>query len=470
MFRWKNRGTGLRALGLLALLALPLIRFIIAHPTEYADRLKMYGSYLAQNLSLSEKIGQYFGHYLAGLNPFFWFFPNNQDLPRYVMKGYAHLGWPFFPFALLGLFIALRRIRAPEYRLILVMFLAAPAGAAIANQLVVNRLLSMVIPLVLLIALGLFAALEWLVKQQRLSFRTGAFILAGALVVSNLAMVRDALVNGPTWVTDYGLSGMQYGAIQVFPAAEEYARRFPGTTVYISPNWTFQGDILLRFFLPNSTQVKIGSAERYMEAIKEDITSTAFIFTRDDLNAIKNSGKFKDPQPDRVINYPDGSPGFYFVRLHYQENIEAIMAAEREKRRQLVEDTVNLDGQIVNIRHSALDVGPIRNLFDGNPDTLVKSTAANPLVIEIDFPQPHRLSGLTARVGSETVRLTGILTIEGEAQPLTFTQDAGEIKGFKDVSLDFSGVKTVTRLRLELLDVLVPDPSNVHMWEVTFKD
>ena len=128
----------------------------------------------------------------------------------------------------------------------------------------------------ILTALGLFACLDWLAQRRRLSLATGAGILAAVLVVGNFAMLRDALVNGPTWSTNYGLNGMQFGASQVFPAADDFAHQYPGTTVYISPNWTFQGDVLLRFFLPDSAPVRIGTADAYLTEIKDDIEFDCF--------------------------------------------------------------------------------------------------------------------------------------------------------------------------------------------------
>ena len=48
------------------------------------DQLRMRGSYwLDQNLSISQKFIQFGKQYLTGLNPVYWFVPNNpQDLIR----------------------------------------------------------------------------------------------------------------------------------------------------------------------------------------------------------------------------------------------------------------------------------------------------------------------------------------------------------------------------------------------------
>jgi len=294
----------------------------------------------------------------------------------------------------------------------------------------------LVIPVVVLIAIGLETCLDWLKKRTHLGealLGAGVFLV---LSVCSLLMLRDALVNGPTWYTDYGLTGMQYGAHQVFTNAQAYQQAHPQEQIYISPNWAFQ---------------------------------TLFVLTPDDYQKVVDSGEFKPINPDLVLPYPDGKPGFYFVHLQYRDDIQQFMAAIVEKRHQLIYGTINLDGETVTVGYSALDEGPIDNAFDGNPDTLVKSSEANPLVIELDFPQPRALSGVTVRVGAEPVKVTAYVTTTDGAQPVVFSADAGEVTGYKDITVTFAGSLTATKLRLEVQDVLVPEPSNVHVWEVTLK-
>jgi hypothetical protein len=96
-----------------------------------------------------------------------------------------------------------------------------------------------VIPAVLLIALGLEMALGWLEKlilntgkalNAAVVYKTLAVALAVVLCWANLAMLRDALVNGPTWFQDYGLGGMQYGARQLFTEVRSYWMRTLSST------------------------------------------------------------------------------------------------------------------------------------------------------------------------------------------------------------------------------------------------
>jgi hypothetical protein len=283
-------------------------------------------------------------------------------------------------------------------------------------------------------------------------------------------MLSDALVNGPTWFRNYGLDGMQYGARQVFRAAEQFQKQHPDLQVVITPNWTFQSEVLRRFFLPESSPIRMGTADAYLSEIKPDLERNEFVFIPDDYQKIVNSGWFKEPQVDQLLPYPDGSPGFYFVHLQYHDNVAQIAAAEKERRQRLLEQDITLDGQVVHVSYPLLDIAPIDNVFDGKLDSLIKTSEVNPLLINMEFTAVRQISSLTAHVGSETVDITVVLTGEDGAPLGTFTQrgENGSVDGYKDVTIDFGGVKLVKKLHFEMLDTYAPNPSPVHLWEITF--
>nr|MBI2905607.1 glycosyltransferase family 39 protein [Chloroflexota bacterium] len=93
----------LPAMGLAVGLALPAIIFRFSHPTAAQDHLHTINSFLFQDVSIRQKIVYLVQTYLYGLNPAYWFFPNNHDLVRHIMKGYGHINTQFLPFAALGL-------------------------------------------------------------------------------------------------------------------------------------------------------------------------------------------------------------------------------------------------------------------------------------------------------------------------------------------------------------------------------
>jgi hypothetical protein len=466
-YHWQQRKTALRGLGELVLLALPLVRFFIAHPGEYALRAEQYSTYWVQNISLLAKIGTFLQRALADLNPYYWFFPNSFDRLENVMKGYGHLLWVMLPFVLIGLWVTIRKIRASENRLLILALLAAPTAPAVVT-LIVYRAIEIVIPFILLTAIGFSASLDWLAKRRPQWSPRVAYVTLSLLILFSFFMLRDSLVNGPTWFKDYSISGMEYGSSQVFAAARLYAQQHPDKQIDISPNWTYSPDILRRFFVQDVAQIHMETADIFMQSVRPGLENITFVFIPSDYQKVIASGWFKDPQVDLTVPYPDGTTGFYFVRLQYKDNIDQVIADQKAQLNRLVEGDITLNGEKVHVRYSPLDSGPIDNAFDGNLDTLVKTGGANPLVIELEFPTPRQLSSLTARVGSEPVTVTVTLTGDGDVPLGTFSQQAGA-SGFKDVTVDFAGVKAVTKLHFELLDTLAPDPSPVHLWELTLR-
>ena len=464
-YHWQQRKFTLPGLGLIFLLALPLFRFILDHPEDYFGRLAMYNSYWVGDGTTFQKIGSFFNTWLSGLNPFYWFFPNSTDLPVYTLKGYGNIALPFLPFVALGTWHALRHWRQSEYRSLFLCILAAPMGAALVS-IDANRALVMVIPVILLTVFGLELTLDWVKTNLRLSESLVSLALFLVLSITGFWMLRDTLVNGPTWFSDYGLSGMQYGARQVFLTVEKFHEQNPGIQIFVSPNWSFQTPLLARFFLPPGSPILIGTADAYMQEFKPDIAQTLFVLTPKDYQKVVGSGFFKEVVPELVIPFPDGNPGFYFVQLQYKDNIQQIFTALEENRHQLVYSTVTLDGQSVRVGYSALDMGPIGNAFDGDHSTLIKSKEANPLSIELEFPQGRLIRGVTASVGAEAIRLTVYLYGDNGNLLQQYSTEAGEVTGYKDISLDFGSQFTVMKLRIEILDILVSEPSNVHIWDI----
>ena len=388
----------LNALGLGALLALPYVRFMLEHPDENLHHLQQIGSYWVAQIPLVEKLGRYFGEYLAGLNPLYWFFPNSIDFTRHVMGSYGHLLVFSLPFIAWGLVIAIQNVRSSPYRLLLIAILAAPSGPALAG-LGITRALFMIIPAALLGAIGLSALIEWLVKRwqaRRAAVAASLFLLLAGF---NLYLLGDALTAGRTWSTDYGLNGMQYGASQVFGEIIRYHQQSPGTRLILSPSWANGTDVVARFFLPDGFPLEIAGIDTYLTDRQILDDSYLFILPVDEYQRAADSGKFTDIRAEKLVLYPDGSPGFYFVRLRYSANADALFAVDRENRQAIQQETVKVGGEDLVVHYSALDMGPLGNLFDGDLNTLIRTAAANPLRLQIDFPTVKRMEEVALRIG-----------------------------------------------------------------------
>jgi 4-amino-4-deoxy-L-arabinose transferase-like glycosyltransferase len=484
-YHWQNRRVLLKGALLGLLLALPYLRFRLEYPTAAFVHLRLLNSYWAQPLPLGEKLSRFFATYLDGLSPGYWYLYHLRDLPRHVMKGYGHLLRPSLPFALLGLAIAVSRLRRAEYRVVLVALLAAPVGSALVG-VGITRLLVLVIPAALLTALGVSAVLIFLenpaqaLQSLRLSslptwleyWKLPQYILSiglfAVLTAVNIAILRDSLINGPTWYQDYSMGGMQYGASQVFNAAQEYLEQQPDAQIILSPTWANGTDVLARFFLGDPLPLQLGSVQGHIDRPLPLDKHTLFIATPQEYQQVMDNDKFANPQVVQTLPYPNDKPGFYFLRLSYSDDACSIFAAEREQRSQLERAEVQLDRQPVKVRHSVLDMGEIYQVFDGDPFTFVRSLEANPLVIELYYARARPVRGLSFIIGSAQVEITVRVQESPGGLSTTYSvQGQGSVEA-PEMYLDFGQLVQVHKMRIEVLDSRQAEPAHIHVWEIAF--
>ena len=470
-YHLKNWRTLLAGLILGVVLALPLVRFLSTHHAPMATHLRDVNSYWFRDIPLVEKADQLVRTYANGLSPAYWFFPNEHDLVRHRMKGYGHLNTWLLPLFLLGLGICLRRVRRPAHRTLLLAALAAPAGAALLD-VSITRVLVFVVPGSIIAGLGLNAAMEWLHTRCSLPRWLGAAGLAAALCGSALWMLRDVLVRGPMWYNDYGLYGMQYGATQLFTEAIPACLNADvNKRILVSSTWANGADTFIPFFLSGNhrSRVQMLSIDSFMRERRSLDANTLLVMTPSEYQDARASGKFQSIEVDRIVPYPDGRPGFYFAVLSYAANFEQTIAAEKAARRLLITETVELNGEPLQVSHSALDFGQLRDLFDGNPDSLVRGLGANPLVFDFAFAKPRAMKEVKGTFGSMDFRLTAILTAPDQEVSEVYSWDFRGLPLDPSVEVSFArGPALVSRLRLEILKLDGAEEEHIHIRELSF--
>jgi hypothetical protein len=334
---------------------------------------------------------------------------------------------------------------------------------------------------VVLMALGLESLLGWLEKGLKWIFRQRAVIAQGKwlfLTISlillvvlgsvNLAMLHDALVNGPTWYQDYTLAGMQWGASQLFAAVNQYIGHHPNAELLVSPSWTNGTDVVAEFFLAPNAPVHLGSVEGHLFQHLALPDNLEFVMIPTEMDKVVSSGKFKDVRVDQVIPYPNGAPGFYFAHLQYVDNIDQILADEQAQRSVLQYATVMIQGQPVQVAYSMLDMGSIDLLFDGDQNTVSRTLEANPFIIELTFPEPRLLNGYTMTLGSADARVTAVLyPLDGSPVQSIATFKGSVSNPQLDVS--FSQPVNTPKVRFEIFQPYSGVPANVHVWEIELK-
>lgn len=486
-YHWQNRRVVGKGLLLAVVLGLPYLRFQVSHPFAALEHLYLLDSYWLKPLSFGEKLRRFAGIYLDGLDPRYWVLPNDRDLPRHLMKGYGHLPISFLPFLVLGLWLAIRNLSQPQSRVMLVSLLTAPLSSALVG-VGITRLLVLVVPFVLFTALGLEKALAWLegavawlqrrgvgpvsgwVGRRQLFEIVVSLSLFSILSVACFWLLWDSLINGPTWFKDYGMGGMQYGAQQAFAAAKTYLERHPQTKIIFSPTWANGTDVLARFFLGDPLPLELGSIKGHIERqllLTEDML---FVVTPEEYQEIIANEKFDGVRIEQTLPYPDGRVGFYFLRLRYSKKAAAIFEAEASQRRQLQQAEVQLDGQPVRVRYSFLDMGEIYQVFDNDRFTFVRTAEANPLVIELFFPQPRELQGLSLIIGSAEVEITAETALTPGVHQRQFTLRAKGSLEQPQVRLDFHQTVSAQQLRIKVLELSNQNPAHVHLWEIYFEN
>lgn len=464
-YHWEQRKVILRGFGLAVLLALPYIRFLIVHGSENIKHLQILQSYWLADLSPLEKLARYFTQYLRGLNPAYWFFPNEIDFDRHIMDGYGHILKYSIPFFVIGLVVVLRNFRSSMHRAALIALLAAPSGAALV-ELGITRALFMVIPAALITGLGLDAGLRWLLKLK-ISRTVVAVTTFAILAGFNVYILKDAITNGPTWSTDYGLGGMQYGARQLYSEIRQYLIQNPRTNLIISPSWANGADVVARFFFDDPQPFQLGSIDGYMIEKKEIKPETVFIMTPEELARIEPSPKFKNIHVEKTLPFPNGDPGFYFVRLEYSDDIDSLLEAEITARAILNEvDLLLTDGTKVQAFISTLDMGAPENLVDGNLDSVARTAQANPMKIQLVFPEARLLSGVVVRVGGTPSEVSVYPYVLPNADPSYFSMIKDETPDPRNVTVMFDEPMEIVRLDIEVRSTRDMEPAHVHVWEI----
>jgi hypothetical protein len=469
-----QRKTIQKALLLGVILLLPFIRYYLAHPGEAAGQVKRRGSYWSnENLALYAKLGEFFKQYALGLNPFYWYFKNSIDLSRHIMKDYGN-GLPItIPFFVIGLIQTIRNIKKPGYRLILVALLVCPIPASVV-AIGMPRMLWMTIPIAFLTTIGVSTTLQWIETRGRLRPALVSIALFLVAAGSGVYILRDALVNGPTWFQDYSLYGMQYGAKQVFQDVVRVGlEEHPERRYVVSPSWANGTEQFVDFFIPPQlqTRINLGQPVNYLKQIRENNPGLYFVSTPDEYQALTKNPMFTDIAVEQILPYPNKQPGFYVITLKAVDNIDDIVKAEVEKNRKPIEEMAMIQNQQTRVFHSPIASGSLQDVFDNEPESVVRVTEANPFIFDIYPTTPlstHQINIQTGALPKFTVTIK--LYAPGSQTPVTYTQTFTDLPPDPLVSILLDrGPETSTRAYIEIKDELSGESSQIHVRTIEFK-
>jgi Dolichyl-phosphate-mannose-protein mannosyltransferase len=470
-FHWRNRKTIGVGLILVIILALPYVRFRLQNPDVIKVQFEKLDSYLVQVMPREEKVKIFLEKYWQGLSPQYWFF-SDDELVRHRLKGYGHIQPLFFIPFLIGLLIAIKNITLSHYRLLLITLLVSPITSALI-EIMVGRIITYFVPAAILIVIGLEAIKNLVVRLVKVE-RVLAFGCFISCSIMSLRMFQDAINNGPTWFSEYTLYGMQWGAKELFEKEiPEYLSTNPNVRLYLSPDWANGTDVFLSFFsLPRKIgMVSLSGYILHKGAIPEN---SVFIVTPEEYKRVVESNKFLPPIVDRVLKYPNGENGFYFIRIKYLDNVDQVFLEEKERRKQLVsaEVTMNVAGmpEKLSVKHSVLDMGEIANAFDNNENSLARGMEANPFILSISFEKPRRLRTVSVTI-LNNIFLAKVQCFNLEGKPSEVLTMIRNKDRPKVASVEFpSNIENINECKIQISNpsVVEGEQANIHVVEVNF--
>jgi hypothetical protein len=316
-YHWSNRRAILRSWWLILLCLLPYIRFFFQHPFAAQDQLLLLNSYWVQDLSILQKLARFLEEFIRGISPLYWYFPNEMDLARHTMKSYGHILWIVLPFTLWGVYIAWRGRKMSAYRALLILLACATFGGAIVHTSV-TRSLPVIVPIVTLTTLGFSDLVQRFLRfeKARIWASIGVMLIAGII---GIAITGDALRNGPTWYSDYGLYGMQYGSPQVFSEINTISQSSPEMRIIASPLWANGTSMLARFFLDDLEPLWWGVINDFLAEDYPIDETDLFVMLPNEYVQARANEKVANIDVEKIIYYPDGNPGFYFGTVQLVE-------------------------------------------------------------------------------------------------------------------------------------------------------
>lgn len=466
-FHLKNLRWWLFAAPLIAIVLLPYVRFVLAHPDESWYHLRSVNSYVVRDIPISEKVTGFIARYAQGISPLYWFLPNEVDLMRHRMKDYGLLPLWILPLLVVGIGVCIARFRESKYRVLLIALVSAPVAAALVDVLIL-RLLSFVIPVTLLAVLGMEYLLERFAK--RIQPQVISVVLLALLSFGGIWMTRDALVNGPTWFQQYDLYGMQWGAKQLFQVLQQVRENSPKSPIILTSSWANGTEQFIEFFMPNDKLIQTRTIDAWIENQEPLSRNTIFVMTPEELDTARASGKFQEPQFVWQLDYPNGERGFEIVRMAYVENIDEIFQAEKQARAKPVTEVIKVNGENITLTHSQFDSGSAQNMFDGDSYTLARGREANPLLLDIEFPTPRPLSQLRASFGQMSFTITVSLYAPNSDQPVVYSQTDRTNAPIPEVTIDFENPPAeVQRVKIEIEHLDSPGEAKIHVRELEIR-
>ncbi len=349
------------AVGLL--LFYPYVRFRLMHPGMLGEHFSDVSTYLTLDIPWWEKVWTYVRLYGLAFNPFNWFTPVSGELQRHRAVFYPHFLPVLFPFLVAGLFGLWQRRSTPAAWLTVAALAAAPATGALAgfDVLGIVRVLPMVIPMTIIIALGWQVMVD---AVQTRWLRLAAVGLSSATIwIFAVTMAIDCIALGtlyPFGTREISMVGMQWGAQAIFrDELPPYDQTLPKSAhVFVSHAWANAPDSFPPFFGWGRVYRPITLASMGQLLAEESFKPTCddlVVVSAQEYASAMDSPLVREFRVLRRIRYPEGNVAFVIGHLCLKENSAAIRADEKQRLAAPVRENVVLLGVNARLTSSGLD-------------------------------------------------------------------------------------------------------------------
>jgi len=213
---------------------LPLVPWLLLHPTQYADQMRMYGfldapgagaqegvSRLLSPAALTGRVNAYYNVF----NPSFLFFSGDASLINATRQAGVFL-LAFAALLPLGVYALLVQPKSPRRSLLLLGLFLAPVAGALVAEVKVNRVLVM-LPFAALIATS---GLAWAAERRSWIWKLVAVVLIVAAPLQFISFYSN-------YVGDYRMRSSYWFESNIRGGVEEVMRRNPAGSprrVYLS--------------------------------------------------------------------------------------------------------------------------------------------------------------------------------------------------------------------------------------------
>lgn len=467
-FHFKNWKINILAVIFGLILASPFYNFQRLHNRGIINHLCTVESLWCSKVSVNSKIFHLFNNYRKAIDLRYWFFPHTSELERHRMLNYSHLPVFLLPFFFLGLIACLLKIKNSSYRVILIALLAAPLGGTLA-AVSITRVLPFIIPVLIIGSIGinlLISILGRFIPNYFLNFAIFVFLTANVM-----NMTKNALQDGGIWYRSYGLYGLQFGAKEIFTQyLPEYLKK-DNTFVGISSNWANAPEKFIPFFIPKDqqTRVRIQNLADFLQDIR-NVDNLLLVLPVSEYQQAKNSPILKSVTADKIIPYPDGTPGFYITRLEYSDTAEKIIAEDKEMKKKPVEESIEIGQERYDVTYSRLSDGKLAYLFDNNYLTLIRGLQANPFMLNINFNREKTLKGMRMNLGLANFSITATLKDKDNRIIYSFNDTYQNLSTdpYSQAEIMFPQTYTAFYLAIEIKDTQLNDSAQIHIRDLLF--